>query len=403
MAHAHAIATSDAQARELLHSISSGQWRHQIEPIRTAYARALKAGQDPKAAAQPLKARLSAVLWSGQFKTRAKAVPLGEKLAFHSGLLCADIDDVAERLPEIRTALQSSPHTLAVFLSPTGTGLKVLLKVKADAESHLASFHAVKAHIRELAGCEIDEACKDPTRLCFFSHDPQCWIRRGDAVEIVPLDRCTIVQGTRVQESTRNPSNSSTVLKVLSVEEAVKLSAPNRPSRNHRLLYRLCGALKAYEQTTGAAITDSVLRDAFKQWYTKAKPFLKAGQSEQEYFLEFGDAWGNIKRPLGENLIDAAWSKSATAPTPPEATANGFDEKKICRLISFCREFQALRGTEPFELSPYIVAKLFGQKSHSTAAVWLGGLCGFKILTKVAPGNPGTRRAATYRYNQRQP
>ena len=286
-----------------------------------------------------------------------------------------------------------------MFRSPTGTGLKILFKVKADAESHKASFLAVKAHIRELANCDIDDACKDVTRLCFVSYDPSLWLRTSEPVEI---EGCT--SRTSRPSTPSRPSTTSKQLRyvvVESVESAVCLALPTRKGQNHRLLYKLSGALWAYEETTGATITDPELRAAFQGWHHRAKEFLSPDQSEQEYLLEFMDAWQNVKSPLSESLIDLAWKKSADAPTPPEAIAAGFTEDKICRLISLCSEFQALRGEAPFELSPYIVAKLFGQKSHSTAAHWLGGLCGFGILTKVAPGDFTKARAATYHYNRK--
>ena len=95
VARARATATSDAHVSEILRSIRSGKWRHQIEPIRTAYARAVAEGRDPKSAVDNLKKALPAVLWSGQFTTRQKGVPLAQRLLHHSGILCADLDHIA--------------------------------------------------------------------------------------------------------------------------------------------------------------------------------------------------------------------------------------------------------------------------------------------------------------------
>jgi len=399
---AKSTATTDTNVLDLLRSIRSGKWRHQIEPIRTLYHRAVAEGLDPKKAVQARKATLPAMLWSGRFTTRKESVSLPKKLVRHSGILCADLDRIEGRIAEIRSKLKCSPHVLAVFLSPTGSGLKVLVKVRADAESHLTSFLAVKAHIRELADCDIDDACKDITRLCFVSYDPNCWLRTSEPVEI---EGCTSRPSRTSRPSSSSSSSSSsrtlTVRTVESVGVAVSLAVPTRKGQNHLMLYKLAGALWAYEATTRATLDDSQLRAAFKDWHHRAKAFLSPDQSEEEYYLEFMDAWQNVKSPLSESWIDAAWQKSADAPTPPEAVAAGFTEKKICRCIAFCRELQVLRGDEPFELSPYIVAKLFGQKSHSTAAHWLGGLCGLNILTKITPGDFTKARAATYRYNRK--
>src|SRR5581483_4166550 len=41
--------------------------------------------------------------------------------------------------------------------------------VPPDVSKHRDAFAAAAAHVYELTGKRIDEACKDPARLCFFS------------------------------------------------------------------------------------------------------------------------------------------------------------------------------------------------------------------------------------------
>lgn len=159
----------------VLDAIRSGRWRVSVEAVRAAFARA---GKD---AANELKKRLPGVLWSGKFDRRCTA-----GLVAHSGLLCADLDALGDRLATVRERLQASPHLYAAFLSPTGTGLKAIFRVPADERQHAGGFAAVAAHVRDLAGVEIDQACKDVSRLCFVSFDPEAYLNR-DAVELPPL------------------------------------------------------------------------------------------------------------------------------------------------------------------------------------------------------------------------
>jgi hypothetical protein len=56
--------------------------------------------------------------------------------------------------------------------------------VAADAGKHMASFHAVERHVYELTGIKIDQACKDVSRLCFVSYDPELWMNEHEPVEI---------------------------------------------------------------------------------------------------------------------------------------------------------------------------------------------------------------------------
>ncbi|MEI6377651.1 MAG: hypothetical protein WCO97_10705 [bacterium] len=161
----------------------------------------------------------------------------------------------------------------------------------------------------------------------------------------------------------------------------------------------LARALKAFEKTKKVSLTKVELRAAFKQWYRGATKWLDPAMSEQKYHCEFWDAWSNIKSPLCESLLDRAWKNSTTAPPPREAIAGGWTDPDIVRVIAFCRELQTLTAPDPFSLSPYVLAKLLGQKHHSTAASWLNAFCLDGILTKKSRGNFKQGRASSFRYN----
>jgi putative DNA primase/helicase len=155
-----------------------------IGQIRNRYHTELAISGDPtkaKRAIGPLKKKLAGVTWSGTFTQRKN-----EALIRHSGLLCADLDSLGARLPEVRRKLKDSPHIWALFTSPTGDGLKAVFRVWPDAARHLASFRAIQKHLRELTGVEIDESCKDVSRLCFMSFDPDIYVNL-DATKIEPL------------------------------------------------------------------------------------------------------------------------------------------------------------------------------------------------------------------------
>jgi hypothetical protein len=132
-----------------------------------------------KLAIDALKKQLPGVLWSGQFLHRAN-----EKLISHSGLLCADLDALGERLPESRKKLLTSPYLWALFLSPTADGLKAIFKVRADAAKHLGSFRAIERRVLDLTGKQIDQSRKDLAGLCFVSYDPDLYVTEN-AVELV--------------------------------------------------------------------------------------------------------------------------------------------------------------------------------------------------------------------------
>jgi hypothetical protein len=128
-----------------------------------------------------LKKKLPAVTWSGTFSRRESGA-----LVRHSGLLCADLDGLNDDLDGAAAKLKTSPHLWAVFISPSGTGLKAVFRMPADATKHAGSFRAVERHVFELTGMQIDASGKDVTRLCFLSHDPELY-HNPNATEIAPL------------------------------------------------------------------------------------------------------------------------------------------------------------------------------------------------------------------------
>jgi VirE N-terminal domain len=179
----------DTRPVAVIDAVRSGRWRESVERIREVHHRVLDSGGNPneaKAAVAAMKKSLPGVLPSGRFTTRAKEVPLAEKLTAHSGLLCADLDNLGERLPELRAQLINDTHVYALFTSPTGTGLKVWFRVCAHADKHGASFAAVQRHCRDTYGVDVDPACKEVVRLCFVSFDPEAHLNRN-ATELPPL------------------------------------------------------------------------------------------------------------------------------------------------------------------------------------------------------------------------
>ena len=64
-----------------------------------------------------------------------------------------------------------SEFTFASFISPSGNGLKILVKINSDKANHKEAFLLVQAHYESILKLEIDKSGKDLTRLCFYSYD----------------------------------------------------------------------------------------------------------------------------------------------------------------------------------------------------------------------------------------
>jgi hypothetical protein len=176
--------TVDTSLLKLLGLIKEGKWKTTVEEIRAAYVQAYReayartngvasARKEAKKVVAALKKRLPAVLFSGTFTKRSSS-----DLTKHSGLLCVDIDD-ADDLVALKKVIVMDKHTLAAFISPTGNGIKVVVRISDDGTEHKNSFLAVQEYYRDRLKITIDPACKDCSRLCFVSYDPDLFINEN--------------------------------------------------------------------------------------------------------------------------------------------------------------------------------------------------------------------------------
>ena len=117
-----------------------------------------------------LKKGLPAVCFSGQFNKREDS-----SITEHSGLICLDFDGYTtiKSLQEERKKLQKDPFTFALFTSPSGNGLKVLVKIPKEVDNHKTYFNALEKHYNSE---HFDKACKNISRVCYESYDPKMYV-----------------------------------------------------------------------------------------------------------------------------------------------------------------------------------------------------------------------------------
>lgn len=129
-----------------------------------------------------LKTKLPAVTWSGSFSSRK-----AEKLIQHSGLLCLDFDKISAPDATKNILIESAPDFLyAVFVSPSGNGLKVLCRIpQCTIEEHGQYFRVLADFFEETFQLKADESGKDVSRLCFLSWDTSIWISEHEPTPYV--------------------------------------------------------------------------------------------------------------------------------------------------------------------------------------------------------------------------
>lgn len=135
-----------------LNRILKGHSRLLVEEIRNTI---------DKNKSSKLKANLPSICFSGRFSAnRTDADQID-----HSGLIVLDFDNVYE-LREKQTDIISHKFVYACWISPSGNGLKALIKI-ADGKNHREHFQALQEVFPD-----IDKSGINPSRVCYESYDP---------------------------------------------------------------------------------------------------------------------------------------------------------------------------------------------------------------------------------------
>jgi phage/plasmid-associated DNA primase len=154
----------------VLEAVRNGQFRQQIDNLRRIL------GRDGKAAYDREKTKLPAFCVSGTTADR-------KRILKHSNLLQIDFDGLNGTLADARRKVVADPYVAAAFTSPSGDGLKVLLRI--DGSRHEDSVAAATGYFAQVHGLKHDPQVKEPARLCFVSHDPDLF--ENPAAAVFPL------------------------------------------------------------------------------------------------------------------------------------------------------------------------------------------------------------------------
>lgn len=159
---------NDVPIKEVFEAIRTGRIKPHIDTIRA---------EKDEIKRDSLKRNTPAITLSGIFKERHS---IGDFLK-HSGLIQVDFDKVPSP-QETKNMLIGDPYTYSCFISPSGTGVKVIVKIMPNKESHENTFHFLSKYYFDTYGLEMDKKCKDISRLCFLSYDPDLFVNEQSKV-----------------------------------------------------------------------------------------------------------------------------------------------------------------------------------------------------------------------------
>lgn len=138
-----------------------------------------------------LKKKLPCILFSGKFSER-KITGLQE----YSRIICLDFDKVDSSW---KNFLKKYDFIYSAWVSPSGNGVKALVKVSTD--DHSAHFLALQNDFHNL-----DKSGKDVCRICFESYDPDIWVNEN----CIPYDK--VITGEQKFISVTTPETNEEVI-----------------------------------------------------------------------------------------------------------------------------------------------------------------------------------------------
>ena len=159
------------EVQEVLEDIKEGYWKKQIDDIQYH----INNGDTKQA--DRLKLQLPAFTISASYKGKRKK----ENVESYSGLLHLDYDKL-DNIQDVKSKIISNPFTYAAFVSPSGKGLKVLVKCDNDLSTHTFAFNALRNYYDNLLGVHSDKSVKDVLRLCFVSFDSDMYLNEDAEV-----------------------------------------------------------------------------------------------------------------------------------------------------------------------------------------------------------------------------
>lgn len=150
----------------VLEEIKSEKYRIPVEEIR----------KQENPSKTPLKEKLPCFTPTGNFSYRSIA-----GLVQYNGLICLDIDNV-ESPENLKEQCKKLDWVYSAFITPSGKGLKVLVKTSSDVENYKSTELKVSEKFKEETGFSRDNHCKDIARIQFVSYDPEIYINEESKI-----------------------------------------------------------------------------------------------------------------------------------------------------------------------------------------------------------------------------
>jgi hypothetical protein len=282
---------------EILHEIKTGKFRPGITYLRKSLA------ENKMEAYEKAKKSLPAFTPSGKFVGGRKM----EFLEAYSNFIILDIDKLSQTdLQNTKHIANQCEYTYASFISPSGNGLKILVKVDIKKEDHKETFLAIQKHYETLLNQEIDKSGKDITRLCFYSFDDNLYQNENAKVflsEAMQTSQAEPVEASSALNLKLETSNSEAVYNhcVRFTEKKVQYATGSRNVFVHQLACNLNRKGISLNEALSFILTDF-------------------GYDEKEVTQTVHSAYGNIHEFAKDSHPLEGWPKVGVAKNSTKET-----------------------------------------------------------------------------------
>lgn len=269
---------------EKLHSgiVTCEKWIEPTQKTREAYLKYGKTAQY-KAIRNKLPYVTPDGIWSDRSRTASS------KLITPSNLIQIDIDGLnAVELEATRRIMITDPHTLILFTSPSGAGLKSFVTCEnlSSCEGELIRYY------RQL-GIVLDESTLHDKAACFVCHDSSAYLNleaESFVFKTTPSQERKTVKPLIVSAACSTVAESSGFFNVIVAAKAEQVA--NSPQ--HSGTTTLNGCAYKLGRYANAGLSREAAEGALRQAYLN-RPFQR--HSEAEFIKVFSSGWeaGKLK------------------------------------------------------------------------------------------------------------
>ena len=242
-------------------AIRSERWKKTVE-----YCRRLKAeGQLKKA--ESIKGGLPGIVSAGVCEgghSKENVVSLSENLMLDVDHYTGDIHALVRRVSEL-------PWVQASWISVSGEGAKIIVRIQVDTleEYEEQAYPIVAQYFSRLLDTPMDMHCKDLSRFCFVSYDPDAFYREEcepfpwrEEWEKRQQETVVVKEGEKMEEDAESSMESDKIVPSGLVKKFLDDFIEQRPYvRNHRHDFQLALGREARR----AGMSESDFEELVKQ------------------------------------------------------------------------------------------------------------------------------------------